>query len=192
MHITDELKEYFIDLKKLIESVYESNHQTPVTLFSHSMGSNLALVFLQKQTPEWKTTYIARMISLAGAWAGSMKALKVFAMGDNLDAFILQGSVLKAAEITFPSIAWLMPSPLFWKSSEVLVQTPSRNYTRGNIRKYFEDIGNMVGWNMYIDNLEYVLNFQPPEVELHCIHSNNVPTTERYFTYYQFTCTEIT
>ncbi|TMW44429.1 hypothetical protein DOY81_010491, partial [Sarcophaga bullata] len=71
---------FFINLKKLVEDTYEENHQTPVTFISHSMGSPMTLVFLQQQDFEWKQKYVARQISLAGAWAGSIKALKVFAM----------------------------------------------------------------------------------------------------------------
>lgn len=178
--ISDELGQYFIDLKELIENTYEQNYQTPVTLISHSMGSALALIFLQQQSIEWKSKYIARQISLGGVWAGSVKALKIYAMGDNLDSFFLSGTVLKGAQITFPSIAWLIPSPLFWSSSEVLIKTPSREYTRGNIRDYFKDIDNENAWEMYKDNLPYMLNFKSPEIEVHCIYGTNVDTVERY------------
>lgn len=64
-----------------MEETYESNEKTPVTFITHSMGSPMTLVFLQQQTLEWKRKYVERQISLAGAWAGSMKAVKVFAMG---------------------------------------------------------------------------------------------------------------
>jgi hypothetical protein len=38
---------------------------------------------------------------------------------------------------TMPSIAWLMPSPLFWKPNEVLVQTDSKNYSLSNLEELF-------------------------------------------------------
>lgn len=68
-------------MKRLVEDTYELNEQAPVTLITHSMGSLMALVFLQEQTQQWKEKYITKMISLAGAWAGSIKTLKVYAMG---------------------------------------------------------------------------------------------------------------
>lgn len=48
------------------------------------MGSPMTLGFFHQQTTEWRNKYVKRQISLAGAWAGSMKALKVFAMGKSL------------------------------------------------------------------------------------------------------------
>lgn len=79
--ISDELKYWFNDLKNLVEDTYEVNKKTPITFIAHSMGSPMVLLFLQQQTLEWKQKHILRIISLAGAWAGSVKAVKVFAMG---------------------------------------------------------------------------------------------------------------
>lgn len=77
----DENKQWFLDLKNLVEVTYEANENVPVTFIVHSMGAPMTLVFLQQQEKTWKSKYISRVISLAGAWAGSVKALKVFAIG---------------------------------------------------------------------------------------------------------------
>lgn len=42
----------------------------------------MTLLFLQKQTQVWKDKYISKFITLCGAWAGSVKAVKVFAIGE--------------------------------------------------------------------------------------------------------------
>lgn len=97
----------------------------------------MSLLFLQQQPQAWKDKYIARIISLAGAWAGSAKAVKVFAIGDDLGSFALSGSVMRAEQITSPSLAWLMPSPHFWKDSEVLVSTPTKQYTMATLEEFF-------------------------------------------------------
>lgn len=125
-------------MKQLVEETFELGGQQRVTLLVHSMGGPMSLVFLQRQTQAWKDKYIARLISLAGAWAGSAKAIKVFAIGDDLGSFALSGSVLKAEQITSPSLAWLMPSPHFWKPNEVLVSTDQRTYTMSNINEFFK------------------------------------------------------
>lgn len=57
------------------------NNGTPVTIVAHSMGGPMTLLFFQRMTKEWKNIHIKRFITLAGAWAGSVKAVKVFAMG---------------------------------------------------------------------------------------------------------------
>lgn len=124
-------------MKQLVEETYELGGQQRITLIVHSMGGPMSLVFLQQQTPVWKDKYIERVISLAGAWAGSAKAIKVFAIGDDLGSFALSGSVLKAEQITSPSLAWLIPSPHFWKPDEVLVTTQQKTYTMSNLNEFF-------------------------------------------------------
>lgn len=162
-----------------MEDSYEANNQSAVTFISHSMGSLMTLVFLQEQTLQWKAKYVKRMISLAGVWAGSFKAVKVFAMGDDLDSFALSAKILKAEQITHPSTAWLLPSPLFWKPSEVLAMTPSRNYTMAQLEEFFKDLDYMTGWEMRKDTIRYNRNFDPPNVELHCLYGEGIDTVER-------------
>ena len=58
------------------------------------MGGPMTLIFLQRQSQEWKDKYINRLITLAAVWGGSVKALKVFAIGDDLDAYLLRQTVL--------------------------------------------------------------------------------------------------
>lgn len=64
------------------------------------------------------------------------KCEKLFS-GDNLGAYILSGSVLRDEQITSPSLSWLLPSKLFWKESEILVQTSDKNYTLKDLQQFF-------------------------------------------------------
>uniref|UniRef100_A0A182QYF1 Phosphatidylcholine-sterol acyltransferase n=1 Tax=Anopheles farauti TaxID=69004 RepID=A0A182QYF1_9DIPT len=173
-----EHNEYFLALKFLVEQTYTLNHDTPVTFIVHSMGAPMTLHFLQQQTAAWKAKYVRRVISLAGAWAGSVKALKVYAIGDDLGAFALSGKTLRAEQITNPSLAWLLPSPLFWKPNEVLARTQSRVYTMDQMEAFFNDLDYPNGWEMRKDSLPYTLNFTAPGVELHCLYGSNVTTVE--------------
>lgn len=45
------------------------------------MGGCMTLQFLKAQTQKWKDQYVRALVSLAGAWGGAVKALKVFAVG---------------------------------------------------------------------------------------------------------------
>uniref|UniRef100_A0A1A9WZY5 Group XV phospholipase A2 n=1 Tax=Glossina brevipalpis TaxID=37001 RepID=A0A1A9WZY5_9MUSC len=175
----NEQRQFFVDLKELVEATYETNDQMPVTFITHSMGSRMVLVFLQQQTLEWKNKFIARVISLAGAWAGSVKALKVYAMGDDLDSFLLSGKILKEEQISNPSTAWLLPSPLFWDSNEILATTPKRVYTMAQLDQFFNDVGFPNGWEMRKDTMRHVLNFSPPDVELHCLYGDGIATVQQ-------------
>lgn len=57
--------------------------------------------------------------------------------GDDLGSFALSGKVMRAEQITSPSLAWLMPNPLFWKPDEVLVTTTERKYTMSQLEEFF-------------------------------------------------------
>ncbi|KAH9636976.1 hypothetical protein HF086_008237 [Spodoptera exigua] len=128
---------FFADLKTMVENTYNANNKSSVTLLVHSMGGLMAMHFLRLQPQAWKDQYIRRLISLSTPWGGSMKAVKVFAIGDDLGSLMLRESIMRAQQITCPSLAWLLPSPLFWKPTEVLVQTDKYNYTINDFQRLF-------------------------------------------------------
>lgn len=109
----------------------------------------------------------------------SAKAVKVFAMGDDLGSLGLFASEMKPMQISMPSLAFLLPFPAVWKPDEVLVSTPSRNYTHSQLNEFFTDLGYPTAWEMRKDNLKFVENFAPPNVEIHCLYSTKMPTVER-------------
>lgn len=59
-------------------------------------------------------------------------------LGDDLGVYILREAVLRDMQITSPSLAWLLPSKLFWKSNEVMVQTDTKNYTVNDYQDFFK------------------------------------------------------
>lgn len=61
-----------------------------------------------------------------------------YSLGDDLGVYVLQGSVLRAEQITSPSLAWLLPSPYLWKPDEILVQSDSKNYSLSNLQEFFK------------------------------------------------------
>lgn len=61
----------------------------------------------------------------------------MFYSGDDLGSYVLRESIMRQEQITSPSLAWLLPSPLFWKNDEVLVQTDKKNFTLGNLQEFF-------------------------------------------------------
>lgn len=169
--------EYFDNVKRLVEETYEKNSKKKVIFIVHSMGGPMTNLFLQRQSQAWKDKYVQSMISLSGAFAGSVKTLKVFVTGDDLGVFVLSESVLKEMQITSPSLTWLMPNVGVWKDT-VLVSTESKNYSLSNIRDFFEDIDYMVGWEMRRDQEPYI-SLEPPGVEIHCLYGVGVPTISK-------------
>nr|XP_034172371.1 phospholipase A2 group XV-like isoform X2 [Osmia lignaria] len=177
----NENEEFFIKLKTLVEETYIMNKQVPVTLLAHSMGGPMTLIFLQRQSQEWKDKYINRLITLAAVWGGSVKALKVFAIGDDLGAYLLRQTVLKDEQVTSPSLGWLLPSRLFWKESEILVQSEYKNYTLTTLQDYLIDINVPNGWEFWKDNEKYQLDFTPPGVEVHCLYGSGLDTVQKLY-----------
>jgi lysophospholipase III len=96
-----------------------------------------------------------------------------------LGSYALSGSTLRSEQITSPSLAWLMPSKFFWKPDEILVRTNATTYAFKDMRRFFEDLDYMTGWEMYQDTVGYTNDFSAPGVEVHCIYGTDVPTVEK-------------
>jgi len=175
----NEQEEYFKQIKVLIESTYNENGQTQVILLTHSMGSSMMLYFLIHQSAEWKDKYIRSLISLAGPWGGTARAMKVFAVGDDLGAWLLNEKKLMWQQRTSPSLAWVMPQIGFWREDEVLVETAEKNYTMKQYKEFFNDLGEPNGWFMRQDTEHLLSGLPPPNVEVFCLHGRGVQTTEK-------------
>ncbi|XP_044266833.1 phospholipase A2 group XV-like isoform X1 [Tribolium madens] len=177
----NENQQFFIDLKSLIEQTYTENNNQPVIIIAHSMGGPMSLFFLNQQTQDWKDKYIKSLVTLSGAWGGSVKAVKVYAIGDDLGSYVLRESVMREEQITSPSLAWLLPSKLFWKPDEVLIQTERKNFSLSNLQEFFQAINFPVGWEMRKDTEKFQLDYRPPGVEVHCLYGVGVDTVERLY-----------
>lgn len=118
------------------------------------------------------------MITLAGAYGGTAKSVKTFAVGDDLGVFALRASVLRESQRTMTSLAFLLPFPAFWQPSEILVRTRTRAYTYAQLNEFFEDLGYPIGWEMRKDNQKFVNNVSPPNVEIHCLYGSQIDTIE--------------
>ncbi len=80
LSLSDENKEYFLALQKMIEEMAEKAHG-PVVLIAHSMGNMYTLYFLNQQPQAWKDRYIKAFVSLGPPWAGVAKTLRVLTSG---------------------------------------------------------------------------------------------------------------
>jgi lysophospholipase III len=76
----DEHQEFFANMKSLVEETVTRNGQKAV-IVTHSMGGLMSLVFLQQQSQTWKDKYVRALITLAAPWGGTVKTIKVFAVG---------------------------------------------------------------------------------------------------------------
>lgn len=65
------------------------NSNKKVVIIAHSMGVLMTLTLLQQMKQNWKDKYVRAVVSLSGAWGGSVKAVKVFAIGESLLSEVL-------------------------------------------------------------------------------------------------------
>lgn len=184
-----ELTEYFVNLKKLIEHAQDSSaNNKKVTLLCHSMGCTHLLVFLRLQSTAWRQSRIRKMIALSSPWGGAIKALKALVVGDRLDLPLISESKIRKLARTFPSMAYLLPQAEVFsrpnknhpeKGGPILVDTPEKKYYVDDIDQLFEDLNMSLQLEWFRASTALIKPLEPL-VDLHvdCIHSLNTPTTE--------------
>ncbi|KFD54536.1 Lecithin:cholesterol acyltransferase [Trichuris suis] len=167
-------------LKELIENTYYSNGNKKVVTIGHSLGNLYMLYFYNTQSQSWKEKFIKSHISLAAPYGGSMKIVKAFASGYNLEQWriVINPLTLRAEQRTMTSSAFLLPTPKVWSKEDVLVMTEKRNYTTADYKDFFNDMGYPQGWAMYKNTRDLIPNLDPPGVEVHCLYGVDVPTPE--------------
>merc|ERR1719215_1518252 len=142
------------------------------------MGSPMMLYLLNNQSSGWKDKYVRSLVTLAAPWGGTVRALKAFAVGDNLGAWLLSEKKLMWEQRSSPSLAWLMPQESFWEDDEVFVITTERNYTIRDYEDFFNDLNEPHAWLMRQDTVNLLKGLPPPNVEVFCLHGSGVDTTE--------------
>lgn len=174
----NELEDYFFELRNLIEKAYVDNGNERVSFLCHSMGCLHGLYFLNNISQRWKDKYIRSLISLAGVWGGSVKAMKAFASGDNFGVVVVPSLSLREDVRTFTSSAFLMPHKDIWPEDAILMKNRDKSYTINDYKEFFEDINYPLGYQMWLDVRNLTSPSNAPGVEVHCLHGNKVTTIE--------------
>lgn len=128
---------WFSQLKYLIEYAFKLNNETKVTLLAHSMGAPMVLYFLQQQKQVWKDKYISRIITLNGAWGGTVQSIEAIAEGYNFGSNVVSQDEMRMVQRSSPSLHWLTPHPHLWTTDDVFMSSPHKNYTVQNYKEFF-------------------------------------------------------
>ena len=129
--------------------MHQQNGNTREALIAISMGAPVSHYFLTRVVnQEWKDTYIHSYISLAGAWVGLNGVVPPLLTPPPTNNFLfypIQSNVTTVEELrstfhTFPSYYFLLSRPSV-SNDQVLVVTPTRNYTTNDYEQLFTDAG---------------------------------------------------
>ena len=163
----------------------------PVTIISHSMGGLFGLYFLQQQSPAWLQTHVRTFIPLNTPWRGAVIQLNTYARsvetepalvdltcvsGYNMGIEMIDPLVIREEQRSYETGVFIMPLSHTWRDQhQVLLQTPTRNYTVRDMGQFFKDINFSQGMEM-MDNIVDYVNLTHPGVRTVCLYTLGVKT----------------
>ena len=99
--------------------------------------------------------------------------------GYNMGIDMIDPLVIRGEQRSYETGVYIMPLEHTWgDKSQVLVQTPVRNYTVQDYGSFFDDIGFSQGKEMMENVLDFV-NLTHPGVNTFCIYSLGIETPEK-------------
>lgn len=165
---------YFTAFQQMIEDAYNVN-KSKVAFVAHSMGNLFFLTFLQTVTQEWKDQYVLTYIAVSPPWVGAIEAVQSLTSGYDFSIPYLFPSAAKVVQRTFASNYFLLPYPKFY-GNQVLVSTPSKNYTAMNYQELLNDLGLPEMYTPWTLSFNLANPYQPPGVNTFCLYGYNVST----------------
>jgi len=164
---------YIERLKGLIEETSKAQGSR-VSLVSHSMGCLQVLFLLNQQTQEWKDQYVEKWIPLSGPFGGSAQELRLHASGSN-EGLPVSSMKIREEQRSYETNFWLAPVPRVF-GDQVLVKTPSREYTAQDYDAFFDDIGYSAGKKLMRRVEHLTSEAVAPGVDVVCMYSLGVDT----------------
>lgn len=145
----DENEEFLTGYKVLIEETFEENGKKPVVIICHSMGCTFTYYFFKQQDPTWLSQFISTWFIIGAPFGGTFKYMYGFFGDDDYPASMFP--IIRKAERTFSTAAFLLPSRRAFSNDVVLVSTPDKNYTTDNYEEFFLDLNDLDSLEKYKD-----------------------------------------
>jgi len=167
------------ELQALIEkSVHELGRKAVIV--SHSLGCPTMLYFLNKfVSPEWCKKYVSTWVAMGAPWGGSAPIVAMYLTGQNLGS----RPFAKGVQVANPSSMWVVPRANAFED-QVIVRTPSRNYTALDFPQIVQIIGEGAGGqqalSLFAKSDIGSIQRPPRHVETHVWYGSGVPTPESF------------
>jgi lecithin-cholesterol acyltransferase len=134
---------YYLDLKKLIEDIYEQAGNQKVTMYGISAGSMAIHNFLTTQvTQEWKDKYIKKIILHGASFGGAGDALRV--LWDHKVSFfpsLYNTESLRKMVSTMPTLHGHMPNVHTNEHLVYMIGPDGKEYRAGDLPQLLLDHG---------------------------------------------------
>lgn len=134
--------------KGLIEETFNQMGEK-VVIICHSMGCTFTYYFMRQQDPDWISRYISTWFVIGAPFGGAFKYMYGAFADDDFPASTFP--IIRPAERTFSTTAFLLPSKRTFTEQDVLVSTPNKNYTTSNIEEFFFDLKDFDSLDQYKD-----------------------------------------
>ena len=168
---------YFTKLRNLIEETYTKNANTLVTLICHSLGCPTVLYFLNSQVSDnWKKQYINHLVTLGGAWAGSVLTIRSMISGSNFMIPTIDPLSLRDPERTMASNYFLLPSQEVFEQNTTVVRVGGYDYTLSNLDQLFQHLKIPNALSIWSQVKHLNKGFSHPGVPVYCIYGDSVAT----------------
>ncbi|EDQ92925.1 uncharacterized protein MONBRDRAFT_22180 [Monosiga brevicollis MX1] len=180
------LEPFYDELRILVENQYNDNNKTKVVLWTSSWGPQVVLAFLHRMPQSWKDQYISWFVAISPIWAGAPLPVEALASGWSEDPDGEPGFFVRIAATRVWSIFGIFPRPgehnYTFSKDDVLVQTPSRNYTAYDMTQLMKDLGfegKLEGMNAIVED-EDLKNLAHPGVNTFMPYGYNLTTPGKF------------
>jgi len=150
-----------------------------------SGGTINGYAFLMSQTKAWRQKHIMAFLAIAPVFGGTISSLKSVLNGWNVGSGSAARCVGRYVAIHLPSVLWMWPhpgdGPGQWNKTEVLISSPTKNYTAYDLDELLKDLGLPLSSKIYsIEKKDYLDTFEPPMIDTYVFYGYGIKTEAAY------------
>jgi len=180
------------EIAKHIEDVVEKADGKKVVIKGCSGGTINSYAFIMSQTLEWRKKHILAWVPMSPVFGGTITSLESVLSGWQVGGGDAGRCLGRSVAIHLPSVLWMWPHPGTvegeWNKTEVLIMTPSKNYTAYDLDRMLTDLGLPKSQALYdLEKNDLLGKFEPPMVDTYAFYGFGIKSPAGYKFDYDFT-----